>query len=228
MQQVFRGHLVERSASYRERIDAAAPQAAATASARPAGVLHQFVGDCVAELGQLEECDPRGRPAAPPSADRRRRAASMCWRSGAPFRSPATSPTRSASSSCKTHLLDGVGGMLAREPARASRSDDVLLVASFRSYSPEVVDAAQRLQRARRAGDRDHRQPAVAAAEPRPACASSWPTDSSKPFRSLVAPLCLAQALVVSTGHRLAEEAGPAAARKRKARRIEPRRPLRR
>jgi DNA-binding MurR/RpiR family transcriptional regulator len=30
--------------------------------------------------------------------------------------------------------------------------------------------------------------------------------DSSKPFRSLVAPLCLAQALVVSTGHHLAEQ----------------------
>jgi DNA-binding MurR/RpiR family transcriptional regulator len=30
--------------------------------------------------------------------------------------------------------------------------------------------------------------------------------DSSKPFRSLVVPLCLAQALVVSTGHQLAEQ----------------------
>ncbi len=30
--------------------------------------------------------------------------------------------------------------------------------------------------------------------------------DSSKPFRSLVAPLCLAQTLVVSTGHQLAEQ----------------------
>jgi DNA-binding MurR/RpiR family transcriptional regulator len=38
--------------------------------------------------------------------------------------------------------------------------------------------------------------------------------DSSRPFRSLVAPLCLAQALVVSTGHQLA-----AAAARRKARR---------
>ncbi|MEO6015779.1 MAG: hypothetical protein ABIP46_00875, partial [Polaromonas sp.] len=30
--------------------------------------------------------------------------------------------------------------------------------------------------------------------------------DSSKPFRSLVAPLCLAQALVVSIGHQLADK----------------------
>jgi hypothetical protein len=33
--------------------------------------------------------------------------------------------------------------------------------------------------------------------------------DSSRPFRSLVGPLCLAQALVVSTGHQLAEKPEP-------------------
>ena len=42
----------------------------------------------------------------------------------------------------KTHLLDGAGGMLG-ENLRSIASDDVLLVASFRSYSPEVVHAAQ-------------------------------------------------------------------------------------
>ena len=42
--------------------------------------------------------------------------------------------------------------------------------------------------------------------------------DSSKPFRSLVAPLCLAQALVVSTGHQLAEQARSQAARARRQR----------
>ena len=34
--------------------------------------------------------------------------------------------------------------------------------------------------------------------------------DSSRPFRSLVEPLCLAQALVVSVGHHLAERNGGA------------------
>ena len=52
MQQVFRGRLVERSASYRERIDRAAR---AAASRRRHGVLHQFVAEAIAELGHLEE-----------------------------------------------------------------------------------------------------------------------------------------------------------------------------
>ena len=54
MQQVFRGHLVERSASYRERIDQMRRKQL-NGQRAPAGVLHQLVGDSVAELGQLEE-----------------------------------------------------------------------------------------------------------------------------------------------------------------------------
>ena len=42
------------------------------------------------------------------------------------------------------------------------------------------------------------------------------PDDSSRPFRSLVAPMCLAQALVMSTGHHLAEKPAPRVARKAK------------
>jgi DNA-binding MurR/RpiR family transcriptional regulator len=45
--------------------------------------------------------------------------------------------------------------------------------------------------------------------------------DSSRPFRSLVAPLCLAQALVVSTGHRLAAGAPKAKPRRGAARKGE-------
>ena len=54
MQQVFRGHLVERSASYRERIDQLRRKQL-NGQRAPASVLHQLVGDSVGELGQLEE-----------------------------------------------------------------------------------------------------------------------------------------------------------------------------
>ena len=54
MQQVFRGHLVERSASYRERIDVLRRKQL-NGQRAPAGVLHQLVGDSVNELGHLEE-----------------------------------------------------------------------------------------------------------------------------------------------------------------------------
>ena len=53
MQQVFRGHLVERSASYRERIDELRRRGESTRDG--ANVLHRFVGEAMAELGHLEE-----------------------------------------------------------------------------------------------------------------------------------------------------------------------------
>ena len=54
MQQVFRGHLLERSDSYRERIDQMRSKKTPGARA-PAGVLHELVSESVAELGQLED-----------------------------------------------------------------------------------------------------------------------------------------------------------------------------
>ena len=76
----------------------------------------------------------------------------------------------------------------------------MLLVASFRNYTPAVVETALASPRARRLGRRHHRQRAVAAEAAPPTSASSSATTPTRPFRSLVAPLCLAQALVVSTG----------------------------
>jgi DNA-binding MurR/RpiR family transcriptional regulator len=106
----------------------------------------------------------------------------------------------------RTHLLDGAGGML-RESLRAVAPGDVLLVASFRNYSPEVLEAAHAASRQGTA------VVAITDGPLSPLKASArvcfeLADDSSKPFRSLVAPLCLAQALVVSTGHLLAEQAG--------------------
>jgi DNA-binding MurR/RpiR family transcriptional regulator len=43
----------------------------------------------------------------------------------------------------RTHLLDGMGGML-RESLRSIAPGDVLIAASFRSYSPEVIAAQRR------------------------------------------------------------------------------------
>ena len=112
----------------------------------------------------------------------------------------------------KTHLLDGAGGML-KQNLRSIDKNDILLVASFRSYSPEVVDAANSCS-ARGvpviAITDGPLSPLVASAK----VCFELADDSSKPFRSLVAPLCLAQALVMSTGHQLAEKPEPRNGRK--------------
>ena len=201
MQQVFRSHLVERSASYRERIDQMRRLQVNGSSARDS-VLHQLVGEAMGELGHLED-NIRATSF---------RAAVKMISSAAHIH--VLAQRRAFPVACyiayalnqlelRTHLLDGAGGML-NESLRAIAADDVLVVASFRNYSPEVVAAAAECHR--------RGVPVLAITDgplsPLKKVAKvcfDLGDDSSMPFRSLVAPLCLAQALVVSTGHFLAE-----------------------
>lgn len=216
MQQVFRGHLVERSASYRERIDQLRLQQL-NGQRAPAGVLHQLVGDSVAELGQLEESIRESElKAAVKLIASAPRIHVLAQRRAFPVASYLAYALGQLE--LRTHLLDGAGGMLA-ENLRAVDKGDVLLVASFRSYSPEVVHAAQSCSARGVSVVAITDGPLSPLVAPAKVC-FELADDSSKPFRSLVAPLCLAQALVVSTGHHLAEKSAPPAASKaaRKAR----------
>lgn len=206
MQQVFRGHLVERSASYRERIDQLRRKQL-NGQRAPAGVLHQLVGDAVGELGHLEESVPESSLKAAvrlvAGADRihvlaQRRA----------FPVAAYLAYALGQLELKTHLLDGAGGML-RDNLRAIDRKDLLVVASFRNYSPEVVEAAQHCAARGVPVVSITDSPLSPLVEPARVC-FQLADDSSRPFRSLVGPLCLAQALVMSTGHWLAEKPAPA------------------
>ena len=111
------------------------------------------------------------------------------------------------------HLLDGLGGMLG-EFAHGIRAGDALLVASFRNYTPAVVETALAC-RARGVSVIAITDSALSPLKPAADVCFELGDDSTRPFRSLVAPLCLAQALVVSTGHQLA--APPRAAKPRRA-----------
>ena len=205
MQQVFRGHLVdrvERSASYRERIEAMRKKQSNGAAA-PAGVLHQLVSDAAGELAHLEEdISATDLKAAVKLIAGARRIHVLAQRRAYPVASYLAYALNQME--LFTHLIDGSGGML-RESLRSVARDDVLVVASFRNYSPEVIEAA--------AGAHRNGVPVVAITDgplsPLKASARvcfELADDSSKPFRSLVAPLTLAQALVVSIGHHLAEQ----------------------
>ena len=202
MQQVFRGHLLERSDSYRERIDKMRRKQAGSARA-PAGVLHELVGEAVAELGQLEEhirqADLKAAVKLIASAPRIHVLAQRRAFPVAGYLAYALSQLE-----LRTHLLDGAGGML-RESLQSMAKGDVLLVASFRSYSPEVIDAAAK---ARALGVQviAITDGPLSPLKPAAHVCLELADDSSKPFRSLVGPLCLAQALVVSVGHQLAEK----------------------
>jgi DNA-binding MurR/RpiR family transcriptional regulator len=208
MQQVFRGHLVERAASYRERIQLLRRNPS-RGERTPSAVLHQLVGESMAELGRLDENVREADLLA---------AVKLLAGAG---RIHVLAQRRAYPVACylayalgqlelKTHLLDGAGGMLG-DSLRSVDSTDVLVVASFRNYSVEVVEAAQACSR---------RGIPVIAITDGPLSPLSGAARvcfeladaASGPFRSLAAPLCLAQGLVMSTGHYLAEKAGSRAA----------------
>ncbi len=202
MQQVFRGHLLERSDSYRERIDQMRRKQASGARA-PAGVLHELVSASVKELGQLEEtilqADLKSAVKLIAAAPRIHVLAQRRAFPVAGYLAYALSQLE-----LRTHLLGGTGGMLL-ESLRSMAPGDVLVVASFRNYSPEVIDAAAR---ARAFGVKviAITDGPLSPLKPSSHVCLEMADDSTKPFRSLVAPLCLAQALVVSVGHQLVDK----------------------
>lgn len=214
MQQVFREHLVERSTSYRDRI------AQLRRSGWPkgeGGVLHQFVGAAVAELGQLDDnVRAADLHAAVTLLCRAERVHVLAQRRAFPIAAYLTYALGQLE--LRTQLLDGIGGML-DNGLRSIASRDVLLVASFHSYSPEVVSAA--------AAAHTRGVPVVAITDsafsplkPLARVCFELGGGSEPTFRSLVAPLCLAQALVVGVGHRLAEVAARPAAKRHRAPRV--------
>lgn len=203
MQQVFRSHLLERSDSYRERIERMRRKKTNGAHA-PAGLLHQLVNQSVAELGHLEE---KVLQAHLKAAVKLIVAASRIHVLAQRRAFPIASYLAYALSQLelRTHLLDGAGGMLG-ESLRSIAPGDVLVVASFRNYSPEVVDAAAKARHLGASVIAITDGPLSPLAPSASVCLD-LADDSDLPFRSLVAPLCLAQALVVSTGHHQAEQA---------------------
>ena len=202
MQQVFRGHLLDRSDSYRERIDQMRRKKSQGARA-PAGVLHELVSQSVIELGQLEETILQSDlKAAVKLISNSPRIFVLAQRRAFPVAGYLAYALGQLE--LRTHLLDGSGGML-REGLRAMSKGDVLVASSFRNYSPEVVDMAAKAR-----GLGVHviaiTDGPLSPLKPSAHVFLELADDSSKPFRSLVAPLCLAQALVVSVGHQLAEK----------------------
>ena len=165
-------------------------------------MLPQFVGEAIAELRQLEEHVDRRAP---------RRGGDASWPSAPQIH--VLAQRRAFPVACylayalnqlelQAHLLDGVGGMLG-EFAHTIRPGDVLLVVSFRNYTPAVVETAL-ASRARGVSVIAITDSALSPLKPAADVCFELGDDSTRPFRSLVAPLCLAQALVVSTGHHLA------------------------
>lgn len=203
LQQVFRTRLVERSSrspglrNYRERIEAFR---ANQAHSGPGGVLAQFVADGIASLEQLHEhvSSEDLNDAVKALAQ-----AKTLYVLGHRRSFPVAYYLAYALTQLElpTHLLDSVGGML-RDPAQLIGPKDALLVVSFKNYTPEVLEVAQQCH--------TRKVPVIAITDNAisPLARTSRvcfqiEEKTSKPFRMLVAPMCLAQALVVALGEHI-------------------------
>ncbi len=99
-------------------------------------------------------------------------------------------------------LLDGIGGLLTQQASLATPEDAIVAI-SFRPYSPTVVEIVTERS--------ESGVPIISITDSALSplaleSAVSFETheDEDSGFRTLVAPLCLAQSLVVSLGHHLA------------------------
>jgi DNA-binding MurR/RpiR family transcriptional regulator len=200
LQQVFRSRLVERSRSgtsggtYRERI---AAFRAGHPRSGPGAVLDEFVADGMSSLEQLHEHVPS---ASLDTAVRQLAAARTIYVLGHRRAFPVAYYLAYAliQLELRVTLLDSVGGML-REPARLIDACDTLIVISFRNYTSEVIEIARETH--------SRGVPVIAltdhALSPLARSATvcfQIEASNTKPFRMLVAPICLAQALAVAVG----------------------------
>lgn len=198
LQQVFKSRLLQRAGSYRERIGAL--RRAAAAPGAPGGVLHQFIEDGVTDLHQLDQnVRANDLQRATDLICKARRVHVLAQRRAYPV--AAYLAYALSQLELKVQLHDGVGGMLV-DTLRQLERGEVLLVASFKNYSLPVVDAARHAQTLGLpvVAITDH---ALSPLKPHATVCFELGQGPSAAFRSLVAPLCLAQALVVSAGHRL-------------------------
>jgi DNA-binding MurR/RpiR family transcriptional regulator len=207
LQQVFRTRLVERSnrdpssRNYRERIEAFRTRH----PDGPRAVLEEFVAEGIGSLERLNELVSQADLAR---AVKLLTAARTLYVLGHRRSFPVAYYLNYALTQLELHtqLLDTVGGML-NEPARLIGPKDALLVVSFRNYTPDVLAIAQDCYKREVpvVAITDHALSPLALAARVCFQIDERPT---RPFPMLVAPLCLAQALVVAVGEALTEKGG--------------------
>lgn len=206
MQELFRSHLIECSLPYRERIARMLAEDAHDGT-QPARILQRFVVESLRGLEHLPAAVP---PVLLNAAVRLLTAAQridvLAYRRSFPVACYLAYALNQLELSAQ--LLNGVGGMNPVYAEQLTRKD-ALVVVSFRNYTAESVEIA----------DACHARgvPVLAITDgPLSPLKRSARVcleigdDGQPPFRSLVEPMCLAQALVVSVGHRIAKRASKA------------------
>ncbi len=204
MQQVFRSNLMASTPSYRERIQSLRKNRGAPFE-DPETAIADFVEDGIAALELLRDHTSRERLA---EAVETLATAEEIYLLAQARAFPVAFYLSYALSRLerRCHLLDGVGGLL-RQQADLATPKDAVIAVSFHPYSPMVVDIVT---------ERSERGVPIVAITDSPLSplalearvAFEIKDNQQRPFRSLVAPMCLAQTLVVSLGHHMAAKNG--------------------
>ena len=201
LRQVFRSDLVARAPSYRERIQTLRRVSAASSAG---DVVRRQADEAIAGLQHLSHTlDDRTLTASVELLARAAQVTLLAARRSFPVVSYLAYAL--AQLERRVTLLDGVGGMNG-QLAAVLGPRDLLLVVSFRSYTPEVIEIA------RSARDRGADVLAITDSRASPlvpcaTCVLLLGDDRRLPFRSLVEPIVLAQSLVIALGHRLSDVA---------------------
>lgn len=212
MQQVFRTRLVAPTMpSYRERISQLR-NARDGQSGQPGDVLAEFVADDIASLENLYRLVP---------FDRLEKAISILagaetiylFAQGRSFPIAYYLDYGLTRLDLRSHFLDSIGGLV-RQRTRVVTKKDAMIIVSFKDYAADVVEVA---------ADVAKRDIPLIVITDNPLGPFAKFADVCfelgearyRPFRSLVAPICLAQSIVVGLGHRLAVRPGEKNGRRR-------------
>lgn len=212
MQQVFRTRLVAPTMpSYRERISQLR-NARDGQSGQPGDVLAEFVADDIASLENLYRLVP---------FDRLEKAISILagaetiylFAQGRSFPIAYYLDYGLTRLDLRSHFLDSIGGLV-RQRTRVVTKKDAMIIVSFKDYAADVVEVA---------ADVAKRDIPLIVITDNPLGPFAKFADVCfelgearyRPFRSLVAPICLAQSIVVGLGYRLAARPGEKNGRRR-------------
>lgn len=206
MQQIYRAHLMQNYADYRERV-ATLGDVIPGIAAEGTAALTGTVRDGMTSLQHLLEDTTSERLQAAVELMARARQLFVLGQ-GRAFAVAYFASFALSRLQRRNLLLDGVGGRQTQgQLAELARPVDALLVVSFRPYTEFVVDTARQM------GNRGVPVLALTDSPVSPLSSAADVAlevreDSEKMLRSLVAPVCLVQALMVSLGQYLAEHPG--------------------
>ena len=200
LQQLFRHRLLQQAGTYRERISAMKPTRVVRQG--DATLLHTSIEQGVSDLHQLERSvSGAALQQAAQLLSSARRVHVLAQRRAFPV--AAYLAYALGQLELRVQLHDGVGGMLG-DSVRQIERGEVLLVTSFKNYSPEVIEAATaaKARGVKVIALTDH---ALSPLKPAASVCLLIGSGTPSQVRSLVAPMCLAQALVVGTGQCLVQ-----------------------